>query len=90
MVKVLPEPVTPSSTWVCSPWRAVADQLGDRRRLVARRLIVGDEPEFPAAFGLFRPLRPVGDEVPPRIRLVEAGPDRDRHGFYMVIRAPPR
>ena len=38
MVKVLPEPVTPSSTWVRSLCLTPVHQLGDRLRLVATRL----------------------------------------------------
>jgi hypothetical protein len=40
IVKVLPEPVTPSSVW---PGVDVADELLDRLRLIARRLIGCDE-----------------------------------------------
>ena len=59
MVKVLPEPVTPSSTWSCSRPLMPFDQLGDRGGLVAGRLVVGDELELLAALGLRRPRRPV-------------------------------
>ena len=45
MVKVLPEPVTPSSTWSWSPRSQALDQLDDRLRLVARRLEVRDQLE---------------------------------------------
>ena len=38
MVKVLPEPVTPSSVWCARPAAEAVDQRGDRLRLVARRL----------------------------------------------------
>ena len=55
MVKVLPEPVTPSSTWLALAILGDAfDQLADRRRLVAGRLIIGDDPELLAALGLLR------------------------------------
>ncbi len=45
MVKVLPEPVTPSSTWSRSPARDAVEQLGDRLRLVARGLEIRGDPE---------------------------------------------
>jgi hypothetical protein len=90
MVKVLPEPVTPEQNLRLFALLSSPDQLGDRLRLVARRLIIGDDPELAPALGLFRPLRPVGDEIPPRLRLLEAGPDRDCHGGHMVITRRPR
>ena len=51
MVKVLPEPVTPSSTWSRSPRLMPADQLVDRLRLVARRLELRMDGEALAALG---------------------------------------
>jgi hypothetical protein len=42
MVKVLPEPVTPSSTWCFSPAEAL-HQLGNRPRLISARLVVGHQ-----------------------------------------------
>ena len=59
MVKVLPEPVTPSSTWVRSARVDALDQILDRRRLVAGRLEVGHHLDGDAAFGFFRPRRAV-------------------------------
>ena len=55
------------------------DQLGDRRRLVARGLIIGDEPQRLAAFGLFGPLGTVGHERLPGFGLFEAGANLDGH-----------
>jgi hypothetical protein len=66
------------------------DDLGDRRRLVAGGLIVGDDPEAFAPFRLFRPLRAVGDEILAGFRFRKAGSDRNRHRFHMVIVPPPR
>ena len=43
MVKVLPEPVTPSSTWCFSPAAKPLHKLVDRARLIALRLVAGDE-----------------------------------------------
>src|ERR1700743_2886453 len=63
------------------------DQLRDRLRLVSPRVMIGNDPEPPSAFGVLRALRAMGNEVPPRLRLVEAGPDRYRHGFHMAIAA---
>ena len=57
MVKVLPDPVTPSSTWSRSPSRNPCDQLRDRLGLVARRLERRDDLEG-AATGSGRLLRP--------------------------------
>ena len=51
MVKVLPEPVTPSSTWSRSLPPQALDELGDRLRLVARRLELGNQLERPPALG---------------------------------------
>ena len=59
MVKVLPEPVTPSSTWSRSLRVDAGDQFGDRRRLVALGREVAHDAEADAALGLFRPRRPV-------------------------------
>ena len=78
MVKVLPEPVTPSSTCVRS-WRCDAlDQLGDRGRLVALRLVLRLHHEADAALGLLRPRRPV------------RRPDARRAGARRGTRAGPR
>ena len=52
IVKVLPEPVTPSSTCVRSRASTPCDEVPDRGRLVAGRLEVGDHLERDAAFGL--------------------------------------
>jgi hypothetical protein len=57
MVKVLPEPVTPSSTW-CARCLHARDQFGDRGRLVADRYYDGgyyedsyyDSPYFESAY----------------------------------------
>ena len=40
-VNVLPVPVAPSSTWWLKPALDAVDQLGDRRRLIAGRLVRG-------------------------------------------------
>ena len=42
-VNVLPEPVTPSSVWCARPDSQPVDQLRDRLRLVARRLVVAGQ-----------------------------------------------
>ena len=68
----------------------LVDQLGDRLRLVARRPIVGDQLERPAALGLVGPRRAVGNEGLAGFGLFEAGADRDRHGFHMAIGGRPR
>ena len=52
MVKVLPEPVTPSSTWSRSPRREARDQLVDRLRLVAGRLELRHEAERLRGLGI--------------------------------------
>ena len=39
MVKVLPEPVTPSSTWCGSPSRTPRDEFGDGVFLVTARAV---------------------------------------------------
>jgi hypothetical protein len=51
MVKVLPEPVTPSSTWLRSPFSTALDEVGDGGRLVAGGLVVGLHADGDAAFG---------------------------------------
>ena len=66
------------------------DQFGDRRRLVARRLIIGDQPERLAAFRLFGAGGAVGDEGLAGLGLFQAGADGDRHGADMVARAGRR
>jgi hypothetical protein len=43
MVKVLPEPVTPSSTWCFSPAPKTLHQLGNRPRLISPRLVAGHQ-----------------------------------------------
>ena len=43
IVKVLPDPVTPSSTWCCSPAGKPLHNLVDRPRLIAPRLVTGHE-----------------------------------------------
>jgi hypothetical protein len=48
-------------------------------------LVVGNQFERLAALGLFRPLRAVGNEGLAGFGFFQAGPDRDRHSFYMVI-----
>ena len=59
MVKVLPEPVTPSSTCERS-WRLDAfDQIGDRLRLVALGVEIGFDDEPSAALAFLRPFRPM-------------------------------
>ncbi len=45
MVNVLPDPVTPSSTWCLSPRLSAVDQFALRARLIASQLEVGDELE---------------------------------------------
>ncbi len=47
-------------------------QLGDRRRLVARRHVIGDQPERLAAFGFLGPRRAVRDERAGRFRVRRA------------------
>ena len=59
MVKVLPEPVTPSSTCVRSLRLTPSTSSRDRLRLVALRLEVGFDDEALAAFGFLRPRRAV-------------------------------
>ena len=59
MVKVLPEPVTPSSTWSRSRALTPATSSSIARGLIAARLIFRDELELDAAFRLFRARRPV-------------------------------
>ena len=59
MVKVFPEPVTPSRTCVRSFRLHAFDQVGNRRRLVALRIEIGLDDEALAAFGFIRPRRPV-------------------------------
>ncbi len=66
------------------------DQLGDRLRLIARRGVIGDDPERLAALDLVRALRTVGDEGLAGFGLVEAGADLDRHVPDMVARARAR
>ena len=45
IVNVLPEPVTPSSTWDAVAAVQPVDELVDRARLVAAQLEIGDEVE---------------------------------------------
>ena len=52
MVKVLPEPVTPSSTWSRSSASHAAHQFGDRGGLVAGRLVFRHHPEAGGSVGL--------------------------------------
>ena len=88
MVKVLPEPVTPSSTWSRSPALDARDQLGDRLRLVARGLEIGLDDEALAALGLLRPRRPVGNPgllAKLRPALAEQGVERLGGGSYAAF-----
>ena len=87
-VNVLPEPVTPSSTWSRSPAFGLRDELGDRRRLVARREIVGDEPERLAALALLGPRRAVRNERPVAFGLGERG--ADLNGGHSSVMGPGR
>ncbi len=83
MVKVLPEPVTPSSTWSRSPPSQAVDQLGDRLRLVAGRLKLGDQLERPPALGALDQVRIAGE----RLEQVERGQAFDRvHGRAPLAR----
>jgi len=59
MVKVLPEPVTPSQHLVALGGIHPRDQFRNRRALVARRFIIADQLEPLAALGLFRQRRAV-------------------------------
>ncbi len=43
IVKVLPEPVTPKSTWFCFPSRTPRTSERNRLRLIAGRLEFADE-----------------------------------------------
>ena len=62
MVKVLPEPVTPSSTWSRSLARACPDKIANGGRLVARRLVGADQLEALAAFRFLGPRRTMRHE----------------------------
>ena len=69
--------------------RRLFDQFGDRRRLIARRLIIADDLEPSAAFRPFRAIGPMGDERLPRLRLGEAGANLDGHRRAIWGQAPP-
>ena len=52
IVNVLPVAVAPSSVWYCRPSSTPADELGDRLRLIARRLVALAQSEDPHACSL--------------------------------------
>jgi hypothetical protein len=90
IVKVLPDPVTPEQHLRLLAALDLLDQLGDRGRLVAGRLVFRHDPEGPAAFRLFRPLGPMRDEFRAGFGFLEAGSDCDRHDLHMAFRSPSR
>src|SRR3546814_14595724 len=60
------------------------DQFGDRRRLVARRLVIAHDLETLSPFRLLGPVGAVRNERRPRLGFGEAGANLDRHGANMV------